>query len=297
MTTDLIIFGPPGSGKGTQAPALAAARGIPHIATGDMLREHRSRGTELGSRADAYMQAGELVPDELVVAMLADRIAQPDAADGFVLDGFPRNVAQAVALDRMLEAAGRVIDALVVLEVPEEEIVRRISGRLVSSSGRVYHELYNPPRVAGVDDVDGSPLLRRATTSRRPCARAIAPSTWPRPSPCGSTTAPQVCPSSSSTAWDARGDRGADRHRARLRAAGRPRVIIRKSSREIDKMAAAGVVVAETLELPAHGGSTRASPPAISTAWPSVTSVGAAASRPSRGSAASRPRSAPRRTT
>jgi adenylate kinase len=162
MTTDLIIFGPPGSGKGTQAPALAAARGIPHIATGDMLREHRSRGTELGSRADAYMQAGELVPDELVVAMLADRIAQPDAADGFVLDGFPRNVAQADALDRMLEAAGRVIDALVVLEVPEEEIVRRISGRLVSSSGRVYHELYNPPRVPGVDDVDGSPLLRRA---------------------------------------------------------------------------------------------------------------------------------------
>jgi adenylate kinase len=108
------------------------------------------------------MQAGELVPDELVVAMLADRIAQPDAADGFVLDGFPRNVAQADALDRMLEAAGRVIDALVVLEVPEEEIVRRISGRLVSSSGRVYHELYNPPRVPGVDDVDGSPLLRRA---------------------------------------------------------------------------------------------------------------------------------------
>ena len=162
MTTDLIIFGPPGSGKGTQAPALAAARGIPHIATGDMLRDHRSRGTELGARADAYMQAGELVPDELVVSMLADRIARPDAAEGFVLDGFPRNLAQAAALDRMLEGAGRTIDALLVLEVPEDEIVRRISGRLVSSAGRVYHELYNPPRVPGVDDVDGTPLLRRA---------------------------------------------------------------------------------------------------------------------------------------
>ena len=162
MTTDLIIFGPPGSGKGTQAPALAAARGIPHIATGDMLRDHRRRGTELGARADAYMQAGELVPDELVVSMLADRIARPDAAEGFVLDGFPRNLAQAAALDRMLEGAGRTIDALLVLEVPEDEIVRRISGRLVSSAGRVYHELYNPPRVPGVDDVDGTPLLRRA---------------------------------------------------------------------------------------------------------------------------------------
>jgi adenylate kinase len=162
MTTDLIIFGPPGSGKGTQAPALAATRGIPHIATGDMLRDHRSRGTELGTRADTYMRAGELVPDELVVAMIADRIAQPDAADGFLLDGFPRNVAQAAALDRMLEESGRTLDGLLVLEVPEEEIVRRISGRLVSSSGRVYHELYNPPRVPGLDDVDGSPLLRRA---------------------------------------------------------------------------------------------------------------------------------------
>lgn len=162
MTTDLIIFGPPGSGKGTQAPALAAARGIPHIATGDMLRDHRRRGTELGARADGYMQAGELVPDELVVSMLADRIAQPDAAEGFVLDGFPRNLAQAVALDRMLEGAGRTLDALLVLDVPEDEIVRRISGRLVSSAGRVYHEVYNPPRVAGLDDVDGSPLLRRA---------------------------------------------------------------------------------------------------------------------------------------
>ncbi len=161
MSIDLIIFGPPGAGKGTQAPSLAAAHGIPHIATGDMLRAHRARGTELGRRADAFMQAGELVPDDLVIAMLAERVAETDARRGFLLDGFPRTLAQAEALDRALAEAGRVIDALVVLEVPEEEIVRRISGRLVSPSGRVYHELYNPPLVPGVDDVDGSPLQRR----------------------------------------------------------------------------------------------------------------------------------------
>ena len=161
MSTDLIIFGPPGAGKGTQAPALAAAHGIPHIATGDMLRTHRQAGTDLGRRADAYMLAGELVPDELVIEMLAERIGQPDAREGFLLDGFPRNVAQAEALDRMLAEAGRTLDALLVLEVPEDEIVRRISGRLVSASGRVYHETFHPPRVPGRDDVDGSPLTRR----------------------------------------------------------------------------------------------------------------------------------------
>ena len=162
MPVDLIIFGPPGAGKGTQAPTLAAQRGVPHVATGDMLRSHRAAGTELGRRADAYMQAGELVPDELVVDMLRDRVAQPDAADGIVLDGFPRTLAQAEALDRTLAAAGRRVDALIVLDVPEDEIVRRVSGRLVSPSGRVYHEIYNPPRTPGVDDEDGSPLVRRA---------------------------------------------------------------------------------------------------------------------------------------
>jgi adenylate kinase len=162
MASDLIIFGPPGAGKGTQAPALARSRGVPHISTGDMLREHRVADTELGRRAQRYMDAGDLVPDELVIEMLAERIARPDAARGFVLDGFPRNREQAAALDRMLAGAGRHVDALVVLDVPEDEVVRRISGRLVSDAGRVYHEVSNPPRTPGIDDIDGTPLRRRA---------------------------------------------------------------------------------------------------------------------------------------
>jgi adenylate kinase len=126
-----------------------------------MLRAHVRDGTALGRRAKAYMDAGDLVPDALVIEMLEARIGEPDARSGFLLDGFPRNVAQAGALDAMLAAADRVVDALLVLDVSEDEIVARLSGRLVSASGRVYHELYNPPKAAGVDDVDGSPLRRR----------------------------------------------------------------------------------------------------------------------------------------
>jgi len=156
-----LIFGPPGAGKGTQAPRLAARLGVPHISTGDMLRAHVKGDTALGREAKGYMDAGDLVPDELVVRMLADRIGEADAARGFLLDGFPRNVAQAAALDAMLAERGRPLDCVVVLDVPEEEVVRRISGRLVAQNGRVYHELYDPPRTAGVDDEEGLPLIRR----------------------------------------------------------------------------------------------------------------------------------------
>jgi len=156
-----LIFGPPGAGKGTQAPRLAARLGVPHISTGDMLRAHVKGDTALGREAKGYMDAGDLVPDELVVRMLADRIGAADAAPGFLLDGFPRNVAQAAALDAMLAERGRPLDCVVVLDVPEEEVVRRISGRLVAQNGRVYHELYDPPRTAGVDDEEGLPLIRR----------------------------------------------------------------------------------------------------------------------------------------
>jgi len=156
-----LIFGPPGAGKGTQAPRLAARLGVPHISTGDMLRAHVKGDTALGREAKGYMDAGDLVPDELVVRMLADRIGEADAAPGFLLDGFPRNVAQAAALDAMLAERGRPLDCVVVLDVPEEEVVRRISGRLVAQNGRVYHELYDPPRTAGVDDEEGLPLIRR----------------------------------------------------------------------------------------------------------------------------------------
>ena len=157
-----LIFGPPGAGKGTQAPRLAERLQVPHIATGDMLRAHVGGGTELGRKAKQYMDAGELVPDALVIEMLGERIGEPDAENGFLLDGFPRTVPQAEALDRMLAERGRPLDRLIVLDVPEDEVVRRISGRLVAQNGRVYHEIYDPPASCGVDDEDGLPLIRRA---------------------------------------------------------------------------------------------------------------------------------------
>ena len=161
MPGAFLIFGPPGAGKGTQAPRLAARLGVPHISTGDMLRAHVKGDTALGREAKGYMDAGDLVPDELVVRMLADRIGEPDAAQGFLLDGFPRNVAQAEALDAMLAERGRPLDCVVVLDVPEEEVVLRISGRLVAQNGRIYHELFDPPATPGVDDEEGLPLVRR----------------------------------------------------------------------------------------------------------------------------------------
>lgn len=156
-----LIFGPPGAGKGTQAPRLAARLAVPHIATGDMLRAHVKGNTALGIEAKGYMDAGELVPDDLVVRMLGERIAEPDAVGGFLLDGFPRTVPQAVALDQMLAERGRALDCVLVLDVSEEEVVRRISGRLVAKNGRIYHELYDPPKVPGIDDDEGLPLERR----------------------------------------------------------------------------------------------------------------------------------------
>ena len=161
MAGAYLIFGPPGAGKGTQAPRLAARLRVPHIATGDMLRAHVKGGTALGVEAKGYMNAGELVPDDLVVRMLAERIAEADAAEGFLLDGFPRTVPQAEALDQMLVERGRTLTAVLILDVPEDEVVRRLSGRLVAHNGRVYHEIYDPPTVPGIDDDDGLPLERR----------------------------------------------------------------------------------------------------------------------------------------
>lgn len=161
MTLDLIIFGPPGAGKGTQAPRLAALHGIPQVATGDMFRAAIGAQTPLGVEAKGYLDRGELVPDELTVAMLRARLDEDDAIDGFLLDGFPRNVAQARALDAMLVSAGRTLTGIVVLDVPEDEIVARVSGRWLSRSGNVYHSIFNPPKVEGKDDVDGSDLYRR----------------------------------------------------------------------------------------------------------------------------------------
>jgi adenylate kinase len=149
---DLILLGAPGAGKGTQGALLAEKLGIPKIATGDMLREAVRDGTELGRRAKGFMDAGELVPDEVILGMVRERLSQSDAADGAIFDGYPRNAAQAGSLDRMLGELDRSIDAVVSIEVPEDAIVRRMTGRRTDpETGRVYHVEHNPPpaEVAG----------------------------------------------------------------------------------------------------------------------------------------------------
>lgn len=142
----MILVGPPGAGKGTQAVELVNRFGISHISTGDMLRAAVSRGTALGKQADGYMKAGGLVPDDLVIAMVIERIQQPDCADGFMLDGFPRTRPQAKALDAELEKAGLALDVVLQIEVPDELIVERITGRrLDPDTGEIYHVEFKPP--------------------------------------------------------------------------------------------------------------------------------------------------------
>ena len=157
---NLILLGPPGAGKGTQAERLRRDFDLPYLATGDMLRRHVKEQTELGREAKAYMDEGALVPDELIIAMLLERI-DTEGDDGFLLDGFPRTVPQADALDDAIGGRGRRLTAVLLIEVPEELIVRRISGRRVSQSGRVYHVEFDPPQREGVDDEDGTPLILR----------------------------------------------------------------------------------------------------------------------------------------
>jgi len=154
----LILLGPPGAGKGTQAKFICERYGIPQISTGDMLRAAVAAGTELGRQAKAVMDSGGLVSDDIIIGLVKERIAQDDCAGGFLFDGFPRTLAQAEAT----REAGVVIDAIVEIRVPDDEIVRRMSGRRVHlASGRTYHVVFNPPKVEGRDDVTGEPLIQR----------------------------------------------------------------------------------------------------------------------------------------
>ena len=158
----LVLVGPPGAGKGTQAEFIAEHFVIPKISTGDIFRANVSGGTELGRTAKKYMDAGDLVPDEVTNAMVRDRLAQPDAVDGFLLDGFPRNVQQAGELDGILDQIGSSLSVVLDLEVDQDEVVRRLSGRRTCKTcGHVWHLQYDPPKVAGVCDKCGGELYQR----------------------------------------------------------------------------------------------------------------------------------------
>ncbi len=159
---NLIFLGPPGSGKGTQAKMLVDKYGIPQISTGDILREAVKEGTPLGKEAKKYMDEGKLVPDEVVVGIVRERLKEPDCTKGFILDGFPRTIPQAEALDKTLREMGKGIDHVLSLEVDREELVRRLSGRRTCKRcGAMYHIIFDPPKKDGVCDRCGGELYQR----------------------------------------------------------------------------------------------------------------------------------------
>ena len=173
--TFLVLLGAPGAGKGTQAPILAARLGLPHVATGDLFRAAVHEGSAVGLEARRYMERGQLVPDSITVKMLLDRLAQSDAAVGAILDGFPRNLAQADILDGALADRSSRVNIALEIEVPEAELVRRLSGRWIcKANGHVYNETSHPPRVAGRCDLDDSPLIQREDDRSETVAARLA---------------------------------------------------------------------------------------------------------------------------
>ncbi|HEY9077797.1 MAG TPA: adenylate kinase [Anaerolineaceae bacterium] len=173
MATYYVLLGPPGAGKGTQAKIIAENKGLVHVSSGDLFRENLKNQTELGKLAQGYMTRGELVPDEVTIAMVRDRLMQPDCAGGALLDGFPRTPRQADALGEVLASLGGKVDAVPYIYVAPEVLIERLGGRWsCAKCGRVYHQKYNPPQVSGVCDDDGEPLIQReddkpATVERR----------------------------------------------------------------------------------------------------------------------------------
>ena len=158
----ILLLGPPGGGKGTQAKFLIEKLGVPQISTGDMLREHVTKQTSLGIKAKEYMSSGALVPDEVILSMMHERLSNEDCKNGYILDGFPRTIPQAFGLDKLLEKIKQSLDAVIVIDVSDDNIVDRMGGRRVHlTSGRVYHIIYNPPKIEGKDDETQEDLIIR----------------------------------------------------------------------------------------------------------------------------------------
>ena len=158
---NIVLFGPPGSGKGTQAKLLAEKYGIPHISTGDILRGNLNNETKLGLEAKTYMDKGELVPDDLLIGLIKDRLSQSDCASGFLLDGYPRTLPQAEALSKILSEQGKNLDVVLNIDVPDEELLKRLAGRRMCVCGASYHILFNKPKQEGICDLCGSKLYQR----------------------------------------------------------------------------------------------------------------------------------------
>jgi adenylate kinase len=158
---NIVLFGPPGSGKGTQAKMLAEKYGILHISTGDILRENLKNQTKLGLEAKSYMDKGELVPDDVLIKIIKDRLSQPDCASGFLLDGYPRTVPQADALSTILNEMGKKLDVVLNIDVHDDELIKRLTGRRMCACGASYHILFNPPKREGICDRCGKELYHR----------------------------------------------------------------------------------------------------------------------------------------
>jgi len=161
MARFYVLLGPPGAGKGTQAKVIAEKYNLVHISSGDLFRENLKNQTELGKLAQGYMTRGELVPDDVTIAMVRDRISRPDCKNGALLDGFPRTPAQADALSEMLKEFNSKVELVPLIDVPAQDLIERLSGRWTCKEGHVFHEKFNPPQKAGICDIDGSELYQR----------------------------------------------------------------------------------------------------------------------------------------